>query len=288
MGIPGKPKMPDTPDASSVIGQSTAANREAGIESQRGSMVDQNNAYGSSTWAQTGTGPGGIPTYGNTVKYSPEQQAMLNYLQGTKTEAGRAGSELMTNANYGDVPDLSTGTNSRVTQRLGQAAEYFNPVFKTQTDNLDNQLRNQGIVPGMKAFTNQTRDLRDTQDRAVSNMIQEMQPQAFQQSVQEYGLPAEMSTKLAQFGAPVDPTQQFQNAPQLNVAPANVQGAYQNQFNNQMSIYDKQKAQFDAMIKGIMGGASAIVGGPIAGMAGQLGQNMFNGGDMGMGSWAPQ
>ena len=59
-------------------------NTPAAVESQAGSNYNQFDPYGSVTYSQTGTGPGGVPIYSSNTSLSPTQQGLLNTLQGTQ------------------------------------------------------------------------------------------------------------------------------------------------------------------------------------------------------------
>lgn len=279
--MPSPPKVPKGPSGTELATQQTAANLDAAAAQQRASLIDQTNPYSSIKYTQTGTGPGGLPTYRSNVKFSPEQQLLLNQLINTQTTAGGAANPLLQSGNYGQAPDLSTGVNSRVTQRLGQQQAFFQPVFDTQFENLDTQMRNQGLLPGMPGYDRAIRELRDTQNRAVSSHISEFQPQAFQQSLTEYQLPALMAQQLAGFGAPANISEgQFApgSLPGSNLQPANVIGAGLGAYQNQLSAYDRQKDQYDQMIRSAMDLGGSIIAAPFTGGAslGRIGSSLFN------------
>ncbi len=68
------PSPPPVKDSGKVAEQQQQYNKQAGIESQAGSMVNQYNPYGSLTYSQTGTGPGGVPIYSSKMELTPAQQ----------------------------------------------------------------------------------------------------------------------------------------------------------------------------------------------------------------------
>ena len=72
------PKVPTMQDPNQVASQQQAYNVSAGQQSQAGSMVNQNNAFGSANYAQTGTDQYGNPTYTLNTQYNAPTQALFN------------------------------------------------------------------------------------------------------------------------------------------------------------------------------------------------------------------
>src|SRR5580704_11241709 len=70
-------------------------------ENQAGSNMNQYNPYGSLTYQQTGTGPGGVPIYSSSVNLSAPEQALLNQYQGTQGQAGAGAYGLLAGSGYG-------------------------------------------------------------------------------------------------------------------------------------------------------------------------------------------
>lgn len=270
MGISG-PKVPAAPDLNTTIAGQTAANNAAGTNSQRSSMVDQENAYGTLGYTQTGTSSTGAPTYKATQTLSPEQQQIFDYFQSGQTSAGNQGQALIGGQDYSTAPDLSTGENSRVTQRLKQTTDYLNPYLSNAKQELDTNLRNQGFDPNSEGYKRQMRELTQNQDLSMGKITADLQPTAYDQSVQDYTRPAEMSNYLMQMGKPQAQIKDtLTDTPDATYQPTNVIGATNANYDQQMSAYDKKKAQYDAMISGIMSGVGAIAGGPIGAQVGNM------------------
>lgn len=273
------PKVPKIEKAQTVINAQTGANQTAAQQSQAGSMVGQNNPFGNIKYTQTGVDQFGNPQYESNINFSPEQQALFDQLQGTKLTAGQAGGDLLASANYGQPIDLSTNESSVVSQNLGRWMEYMNPSFDRDSENLDNQLRNQGLVPGTTAYDRAMSQLRMDQNRAKTGALAEMQPEAYRQSVNTYQLPLMTSSMLAQLGAPGDVNASMIQTPQFNMQAANATGAYANQQNAQMEAYKQKQAMYGSMLSGIAGIGGTILGGPLGGAIGSgLGGMMGGGG----------
>lgn len=262
---------PSPPDPSKAAGQAigvagqtaTDINQPIATENQAGSNYNQFDPYGSLTYSQTGTGPGGVPIYSSSVQLSPAQQTLLNQLQGTQTTAGGQAGNLLSNANYGSASptDVIGNLTSGLTgQNMAAYLSSADPFFKTQSDQLDTQLRNQGLQPGQPAYDNAMRSLTTNQGYSVYGAAASFEPQAFQQATTEYELPEQLATQLAQFGAPANPTQQFETGSGLNIQTPNTSADLGSMVTADQNQYTAQQNQYNAMIKGLM----SIAGGAVA------------------------
>jgi hypothetical protein len=227
-------------------------------------MVDQYNPYGSLTYEQTGTGPGGVPMWTSSLKLSPEQQQLFDTLQGTKGIAGQQGQTLLQGAAYGARPagevigDATAGNTRAIMDNM---VGYLQPFQATEKQQLDTQLRNQGLAPGTPGYDNAMRSLDTNHSLAVQNFLGTIQPQAYEQAYRTYNLPAELSAKLAGLGAPGDPTQDLIQTPQLSIKPADLTGAYSASQSAAMDQYKAELAQQQSMMSGLFGIPTAVVGG---------------------------
>lgn len=260
--------MSNSPDAPTIADPNTVAsnqqtlNNQAGQSSQAGSMVNQNNQYGSLSYSQTGTSPDGTPLYTATTSFTPQQQQLLDTLQGTKKVAGQQGQDLITGANYGaqqpgDV--IGNSTSGLVKDAMAKQVDYLNPYFTTQTDQLDTKLRNQGFAPGQPGYDNAMRGLTNSQNNTVTGFESTMEPQMYAQAYQNYMTPATLGASLAGLGSPTDPT--FTATPQLSVQPANLIGATANANTANEASYQDQLKQSQAMMSGLFGVPTAVLGG---------------------------
>lgn len=253
-----KPNVPAVPSATQVSADQTQAN----VAAQAGSMVNQENPYGSLNYTQTGTGPNGVPIYTSKINLSPEQQQLYDTLVGTQQSAGTAGGKLIGGANYGDQSpaDVIGGMTSGTTKDLlDKETGYLNPFFTTSRDQLDTKLRNQGLAPGTPGYDNAMRSLDTSQGLTVSNFLASAEPQAYSQAKSTYEEPATLGATLAALGTPGSPNSDFVNAPQLQAT--NVVGANANQSQAQMAAYNAQNQQYQQMLSGAFGVPSAVLGG---------------------------
>lgn len=251
-------------------------NTAAGQASQRGSMVNQTNWLGSLGYTQIGTNPDGTPIYSATSALSPQQQQLYNILTGTQTAAGQGGQNLIQGANYGSTSPtqaIGTGASGISGQMMQGYMSLMQPFFTTQTQQLDTQLRNQGLNPSPTAdpanpstwgpyeramYQNQT-----TQAQQVAGAAANFQPQAFQEATSLYTLPATLGTQLAQFGQYTAPGTQWAQTPGLSINPADYAGAVSQMENIQEQNYQAEIAQQDALMSGLFGTAGKLGGAAI-------------------------
>lgn len=262
---------PNPPDPQNALafGAQTAGlqqnlNTGNATASQRGSMVDQSNPYGSVTYSQTGTGPNGVPIYSANVNLNQQQQDLFNTLQNTKGAAGAAGNSLITGANYGSTsPTDAIGgyTKGLTSDFLKTQGDYYSPIFNQQRDRLDTQLRNQGLAPGMHAYDAAMQGIERNQGDVISKALSDFEPQAYNQASQLYQMPYTLGKDMAEFGAAGNPTSSLVQTPQLNIANPDLTGATAVGQKAQTDQYNAQMGQYQNMMSGLFGIPSALLGG---------------------------
>jgi hypothetical protein len=266
---------PDIPPAVTTDPNVTAAgqqtyNTQAGTESQKGSMVNQNNVYGGLNYTQTGTSANGTPLYSASTYLSPLEQNLYDTFTGTRTAAGNQAAGALGFGNYGSVsPTQAIGdrTSGLTGQAVQAETKYLDPYYSQQTAQLDTQLRNQGFAPGQPGYDNAMNNLRQSQYQGLTGFIANTQPQMMQQATNEYLMPLQIGENLAQFGQPQTPNSSFVQTPSLSIQPANLIGAQANADNAQMAAYNAQMAQNNNMMSGLFGIPTAILGGMAKGGA---------------------
>jgi hypothetical protein len=89
--------------------------------------------------------------------------------------------------------------------------------------------------------------------------LAQMEPQMYQQATQSYQMPETMAGTLAGLGSPTSPT--FAQTPQLSIAPADLTGATASAQAAQQASYQDQLQQSQAMMSGLFGIPTAVLGG---------------------------
>jgi hypothetical protein len=247
---------PKAPSAAQIMAMQNASNQRALQGSITASQVNQITPYGSVTYSNTGQ----KDKYGNPYRQvsqtlSPDQQAILDALEEGQKSAGATANELIGNTfdRYTQAPNLTQGTDNIVNDRLQHQLSYLSPFYKTQTEQLDNRLRNQGLVPGTPAYDNAMRSLRDNQQQSVQSYIASIQPQAFQQAIQEWGLPMESAMKLLGITTPGTLNQSTINQPTFTQQPTNTSGIMNDAYKNQVNTWNNQNQFTNSLVSGLFG-----------------------------------
>jgi hypothetical protein len=259
---------PPTPQSpSTTANQQQQYNITAAGAGQAASNVNQVTPFGSLTYNQTGTGPGGIPLYTATSSLTPQLQQIVNTLGGQT-------SNLLTGANYGasnpaDVVGNATAGNTKAV--LGEQVAALQPYFTTQTQQLDTQLRNQGLNPSPSSnpsdpstwgpYERAMNQLQQNQNQSVSGFLAQFEPQAYNQALTSYTLPATLAQSEYGMINPALAKTSFTPTPTTSVAPADYTsavGQYQNMLEQQ---YAQQTGQQAAMTQGLFGIPTAVLGG---------------------------
>lgn len=271
---------PTPPSPTAGLGAAQQAGQQQqgfNVATQAGSMVGQQNPFGSLQYSQTGTGPGGVPLYTATTNLDPSQQALLDQQNINRMIQGGNATGLLAEANYGQsnpIADILGLTGNITSGIMGNEVSYLNPFFNMQTNQQEAQLLNQGFSPGNtpgsqgSAWMNSMMPLQTAQDLTVSNFLANAEPQAFQQAAGLYQLPENLATTMMQNAAPTMPGGQFVQTPQLgNVNEIGAYGTAQQAVDQQ---YQAQQAQYNAMMQGMFGLGSSALGLMAAPMTGGL------------------
>lgn len=267
----GKGSAPPPPDYAGAARETAAGNLDAARATVAGNRVNQITPQGNLTYAVTGQDPYGNPTWTATQTYSPEQQALyegnINLSKGLLNSA-------QTGLGYAnDVishPGVDTSKLPQMPISPGQSYidaynKYMQPNWDRQQEMTDAQLANQGITRGSEAYTNAQRDLHDLQARdqlaAVTtgmNTGLNANQQGFQQAAYNQMQPINVINAL-RTGSQVQAPNYVNPAQQNPVAGADILGATNAQYQNQLGAYNAQQAAGSNFMGGLMqlGGAVA-------------------------------
>lgn len=278
----GSPSPPKYPDPGTTAGIQQGYNTKTGQTNQALNMVDQSNPYGSLNYGVTGTDPvTGLPTYGQTQQYTPQQQALLNQLQSSKANVGGAGQDLSSFAPslYGQPANLVGTANSLTNQAETPQIASYERFLAPQRAQLDTQLRNQGIMPGTPAYQQQVDAQSQQQQLTEGQWLNSYEPLAFSQAQQQFNQPINTIAQLMQLGSPTALNTTFGSTPTTQTNSADYAGQVQQQYQSQYNNYLSQVQAQNSLMSGIFGAGGAILGGPIGGALGSgLGNMMSNSG----------
>lgn len=291
-----KSSAPSPPDPTATAAAQSTADVNTAAAQTALNDVNQNTPYGSTTYNPTGqyTTPSGltVPTYTQTTQLTPLAQSILtgeqtvgaNLMPTAQSLANEASTSATTPLNF-NTPDSATLNegpqllDQNVTNALyGQQAGFLNPQWNQQQQLLQDQLSRQGIPVGSDAYNNameqfnnsKTQAYQSAQDSAIGagttaasnlfNMALTGQQQNIAQQQTAQSNPLQLLSSL--FGAaPQTPSQPITTPTSSTVSPTDVVGATGLSTQAQLSDYQAQLAQQNAMFGGLSSlGGAAILG----------------------------
>ena len=268
------PDVPTVPNPQVTADQQQQLNQQTLQELQGVNQVNQVTPTGSLTYAQTGVGANGVPTYTATQTLSPQEQALLNTMQGTQTTAGTQAGKLLSNANYGAAgtnPSQAIGdaTSGNTKALLQQETSYLNPSVHAADES------NSILSCGRRAFSrdrlpirSRCKNLQLNQNQAITGFLATAEPQAYQQAVSSYELPLSMASQELGLAQPAGLG--LTGTPQETSQPANLEGDVSSANQANMAAYNAQLNQQNAMMSGLFGLGAASISGGSAGFGGSL------------------
>jgi hypothetical protein len=255
------PAVPKPEASSSVAANAAKLNQQTLAGTQTAQNTNQFTPFGSLVYNPIGTDQFGNTQYASTTNLSPQQQAILTNLQGSQIGLGGAGGNLV-NASfdmYSAPPDFSELSGPQTQLNMARQASYMQPFFTQQNEQLDNQLRNQGIMPGTEAYTRAIRTLTDTQNQSMMSFLNQTQPIAFQQAQAQYNQPLQTLQGIFGLTQPASLTSNLVSTPRPNLQGVDY-GSIANQYNQAASQqYQAKLGQYNALMSGIFGAGNAAM-----------------------------
>jgi len=204
--------------------QDMATRLQGAQESQGLSTIGQNNPFGSLTYTTTIDPITGLPKYQANSQYTPEQQAIFDYLQQNQLGLGATGTNLIT-ANmgqYGQPIDLSAAENSLSNAAMDPMMANLDRYMMPQLDQRRTELINQGIPEGSKLFDLEMDKVRNNQNLTKGGLISSYFPQAEQIAKDQLNMPTDLISKLMSLSQPGNINQNLVNTPSANVGATDV------------------------------------------------------------------
>lgn len=229
-------------------------NIQAGAASQAGSNVNQVTPYGNLTYTQTGTGPGGVPTYTATTQLSPMEQAIFGGQQQIGVNAANQANTALSSFNphnpAGQIGNMTSGlTGQQMSDYMASVAPYQKQALASEQATLANQ----GLTPGNHAYDLAMQNFVQGQNQANLGAAAQFEPQAFQQATSLYGMPLSIAQEEAGLVNPGSLSQNLINTPTASYSPVNAIGAQS--VANQAAIQQAQlqEQQYGSMLGGLFG-----------------------------------
>ena len=267
LGLGPAPSAPAAPDYTAAANATAAGNLAAAQAATAANRVNQVTPYGNLNYSQNGTDAQGNPTWTATTSLSDVGQQLLNNQNQTSLGLGSA-----INSQLGNVQNtMSQPFNPNLPQvgiNAGQnyqdaAMSRLAPQLSQQRELLNNQLANQGIPVGSKAWqTAQMNQGQKENDLLAANTTQGFNTglaanqNAFNQQMTQYNMPLNTLSAL-RTGAQVQNPTFVNSANQATTAGPDLLGAAGSQYNAAMGNFNSGVAQQANFNSGLMGLAGA-------------------------------
>lgn len=272
---------PEPTDPRTVIESQQKANTQALQQSQAANQVDQTNTTGSRSWQLLGYDQNGNPRYGMSEQLNPQEQALYGMFANSRGASGATGNalwdSLVNSGDYNQAFDPTNDVNAGVNTRMTQMQNYMDPFLSKQRQDRDNEMRNQGLVPGMEGYDEEMTRVGDQQQQSIQQLLAQFQPEAFKQAYQQHEQPINEAMRLSQFGQNMPLN--FSNTPQYAQNAADATGAYGNYDRQKLAAWEQQQKQNSGFWQGLGAIGGAVLGGPFgaqlgSGIAGMFGPNV--------------
>lgn len=244
------PSPPTPPDPAQTAAAQTQSNRETAIANANLNRYNQYAPQGSVQWNVTGTNEDGTPRYEQTTSYSPTEQNI--YDLGAQSRQNIAQIATDQSARIGNLLNTNFNPSAEAGQRLFDLGrQRLDPMFEQRQQQLEQQLANRGVTAGSEAYDRAMQNFNQGRNDAYNQLALTGDQQAFQQASYLRAQPINEISALmsgSQVSQPSTGPQQ-----QTNMANTDVAGIYQNNFNNQMGIYNAEMNQQNAMFGGLAG-----------------------------------
>jgi hypothetical protein len=158
----GSPQTVDTPDYTGAANQTAANNLAAARAATAANRVNQITPYGSLTYAETGKDQFGNPTWTATQSIDPSLQGAVD-----KSKAAVSGFDF-NQFNPTGLPSYGINPGEDYTSAIMRRLQ---PAQMQQSQMSDQQLANQGIMPGSEAYNNAKRLLAQSQNDQLTSAV---------------------------------------------------------------------------------------------------------------------
>ena len=253
----GKPKPPAPPDPKETASAQTATNVGTAIANQQVGNINQVTPYGSLTYENTGTYDYVDPHTGQvhtlprqtaTQTLSPQQQGIMDQSQRAQMNlAGTAADQSGFLRNYlGKPVNLN---NEAVEARLFELGrKRLDPALDERRQRVESSLANRGIKMGSDAYDRAIELNTQSENDALNQLLLTGRQQGVQEALTERNQPINEITALLSGSQVSQP--QFINSQQGQIPTVDYAGLVQDNYNQQLGMYNTQ-----------YGGANTIAGG---------------------------
>lgn len=278
----GGSSAPAVPDYASLANQTAANNLKAAQVATAANRVNQVTPYGNLNYTQNGTDSQGNPMWTATQTPSGALSGAID------TSLGQVSSQYGSPFTGGDLPSYGINPGQTYSDAIMSRLQ---PQQQHQSEMSDQQLANQGIMPGSEAYNNAKRLLAQSQNDQRTSAITGGMGVGLQANQQQYG------QNLTNYQSPLNIANQIKglstpgyvnSAQQATPAGADLFGAGAASYNAQMGQYNAGQAANQNQLGGLFGlGGAALMSptGTFSGLSGLFGGS--SGGLSSSGSGSP-
>lgn len=295
----GGSSAPAAPDYSGAAKATAEANLKAAQTATAANRVNQFTPYGNLSFAQTGKDEQGNPIWSATQSVAPG-------LENAVTASQKAVSDYGYSPFAANVNPLQTGVDPSVTGQQGwdkatnAILQRLTPTMQQQSQQSDQQLANQGIMPGSQAYNAAKQQLAQQQNDLLTQASlggAQVQNQMYNQAManaqlgnqaNQIGFGQQLSSYGTNLSSPLSyasgvkslATPSYANIiPQQTTSGADMLGATNAQYQNQLASYNAEQARNSQMLGGLMGLGGMALMAPTGTFSGLT--SMFGGGSSG-------
>jgi hypothetical protein len=266
----GSNSAPAAPDYTGAANATSAGNLQAAQAAAAANRVNQYTPYGSLGYTQTGTDSQGNPMWSAT------QTPSAGLLPAVNASQANVSGQYGTPFTGGDLPSYGINPGQTYSDAIMSRLQ---PQQQHQSEMSDQQLANQGIMPGSEAYNNAKRLLAQSQNDQRTSAIVGGMNTGLQANQQQYGqnLTNYNNTLANALGIKSLATPNYINpASQQTTAGADILGATNASYQNQLSAYNAQQAKNANIAGGLFGlGAAGLMSpkGTFSGLSGLFGNS---------------
>lgn len=252
------PSYPTPPNAAETAAAQSKSNRDTAITQYGLNATNQVTPWGSSSYKQIGTWEDGTPRYEQTTSLSPTEQGLFDLNQQTRTNLGNIGVEQ--SGRMGELLNTPFDINAGRANELSDINKTFmDPQWAQNEEATRTRLINSGVRPGSEAYDREMRNFSDQKQQGYNRMFLDSYGQANQAALTERNQPINEISALLSGSQVSQPN--FQKTPTAGVAPTDVIGATNAQYQGEVGQYNAAQANQRAMMSGLMGLGSTALGG---------------------------
>ena len=266
----GKPQTVDTPDYTGAANQTAANNLAASQAATAANRVNQYTPYGALNYSQSGTDSMGNPMWSATQSVNPALQPAV------ESSLANVSSQYANPFTGGNLPSYGINPGQTYSDAIMQRLQ---PQQAHQSEMSDQQLANQGIMPGSEAYNNAKRLLAQGQNDQLTSAVVGGMNTGLQANQQQYGQNLINYNNIlanAQGIKSLATPNYINPAQQSTTAGADTLGATNAQYQNQLASYNASQAGNQSQLGGLFGlGSSALMSpkGTFSGLGGLFGSS---------------